>query len=611
MSYLLPDPLGNPFEVAITLEIATERGFYTSNPADQTGQMFNVGGRLDFDDSTFLDVTDMPVVNDDRAGGILIFRKSFRHDYSPPMKKRPANAPVDLFFPTYGNCCRIGGIRNIRDLPSGTIFAMGIIIQPSNQGPRINSPLFFSAAVGDLFSQNLNASDPDGLALFYELIAGPPGLTVDSTGQVEWTPGVLDAGLWTVAVAVLEFPPGEQDGPARRDEPQDIPDDATAYRDLLIEVVETNNQAPTITVTPPGPINVVPGQNVVLSVETDDPDLADNLELLISGAPVGSLFVPDKAGPFTAFAVQAPGVRVSGTWLWTPDANAVNTTHQVLFTVRDDGDPRLISSQRVDINVGNLPPPNALVVDLSKSRRQLSGFYNILPASERPNGPSSAFCAELGFGHRRRLRRLRDLWLEITRRIGREVQPVDNVTPEGILATQDFLSPTVTPVFTDCFDQIGDETTFVFRQNGASLGIALLARLMKTLARRLGAPAPTPAKIALLAEDVENLPAIMQALDILEANATNRAGLKQAFAEASRALRAIVTDPVQLAVFADLINDCLGTNLDDREIARELRLINNPTLYGPLVRQARRYLKSTNGGKAVRVTFRAVRVTGK
>ena len=161
------------------------------------------------------------------------------------------------------------------------------------------------------------------------------------------------------------------------------------------------------------------------------------------------------------------------------------------------------------------------------------------------------------------------------------------------------------------FDGRAPQASYLLQFPCPSVGGGKVTHQRSTLARRLGAPAPTPAKIALLAEDVENLPAIMQALDILEANATNRAGLKRAFAEASRALRAIVTDPVQLAAFADLINDCLGTNLDDSEIARELRLINNPTLYGPVVRQARRYLRHTKGGKGVRVTFRAVRVTGK
>ena len=58
-----------------------------------------------------------------------------------------------------------------------------------NAPPVIEGALVARAYVGELWRQQVQASDPDGDALSYELLSGPDGMSIDrSTGWLEWTP---------------------------------------------------------------------------------------------------------------------------------------------------------------------------------------------------------------------------------------------------------------------------------------------------------------------------------------------------------------------------------------------------------------------------------------
>lgn len=76
---------------------------------------------------------------------------------------------------------------------SGTVFNAAFDLPPDlqsgNRGPSVSSrpPAFVVA--GQPFTYRIDATDPDGGTLRYEVSAGPPGLTVDAaTGVVQWTP---------------------------------------------------------------------------------------------------------------------------------------------------------------------------------------------------------------------------------------------------------------------------------------------------------------------------------------------------------------------------------------------------------------------------------------
>jgi len=76
-------------------------------------------------------------------------------------------------------------------LDSATVFTaatdLPADLQTGNRLPLVTSQPRV-VALGDLFSYAIQASDPDGGTLRYDVVQGPPGLTVDgSTGLVRWT----------------------------------------------------------------------------------------------------------------------------------------------------------------------------------------------------------------------------------------------------------------------------------------------------------------------------------------------------------------------------------------------------------------------------------------
>jgi len=292
----------------------------------------------------------------------------------------------------------------------------------------------------------------------------------------------------------------------------------------------------------------------------------------------------------------------------------VGNAVQVLFTVRDDGVPPLTADQRVTINVNDVtnPPPNALEADNRASQHVLRGKYRLTFPHQRPAARPSpeSICAELSFRPRAALRRLRHLWLEVAGSHGQpdeERKRAGRLSPVNDLARAGLLAPNGSPAFHDCFTQIGEESRFEFQQTGKSLAVSLLDRLLSGMAARAGVAPPGPDKVARVFKDFRGLPAFAAAQARLRSGAGSRRKLPEAFAEASRSLRQIPGDAAQLTMFAQLVNDCLGTSLSEAEISGNLRLVNTPVLYGILVREARQYLKRVTRKQGPLVIFRAIR----
>jgi uncharacterized protein (TIGR03437 family) len=62
-------------------------------------------------------------------------------------------------------------------------------LQAGNRGPVLNSQLNTVAIAGQPFNYRIDARDPDGGTLRFELASGPQGMTVDAaSGIVQWTP---------------------------------------------------------------------------------------------------------------------------------------------------------------------------------------------------------------------------------------------------------------------------------------------------------------------------------------------------------------------------------------------------------------------------------------
>lgn len=74
---------------------------------------------------------------------------------------------------------------------------------PANQPPTITSTAITTATVGQAYSYDVEATDPDGDTLNYFLVAPPAGMTIDFlTGLITWTP--TTSGNYYVTVSVSD-----------------------------------------------------------------------------------------------------------------------------------------------------------------------------------------------------------------------------------------------------------------------------------------------------------------------------------------------------------------------------------------------------------------------
>jgi len=150
------------------------------------------------------------------------------------------------------------------------------------------------------------ASDPDGDALIWSLVAGPDASTLDPpSGRLRWTPMATDVGEHALVAEVRD------DGvPAR-----------TATIEVTIVVLSsdaTANRAPTIDAR--AIHRTVPGQPIAFVVEASDPD-GDAIAFRTRRAPLGAILEP-----------------ATGAFTWTPREDQLGPAY-VLFDVVDDGVP--------------------------------------------------------------------------------------------------------------------------------------------------------------------------------------------------------------------------------------------------------------------------------
>ncbi len=167
--------------------------------------------------------------------------------------------------------------------------------QAINQAPNITSTPLFVANVGSPYQYQIQASDPDGQSLTYQLIESPQGMTINAnTGLVQWNTPIT--GNYKVVVAAFDS--------------QGL--GVTQGYTLAAKV----NSLPVIRSTNP-PTGAIPGVAYRYDIQATDPD---------GGILTYSL---DPAS-------QAKGINLDerGRLSWTP-SNSQTGIHAITLTITD------------------------------------------------------------------------------------------------------------------------------------------------------------------------------------------------------------------------------------------------------------------------------------
>ena len=192
---------------------------------------------------------------------------------------------------------------------------------PGNRPPVITSTPITTATVGQLYSYDVDATDPDaGNTLTFSLTTGPTGMTINSvSGLIQWTPAANQVGANSVTVLVQD-----QAG---------LP----ATQSFTVQVSPPGNRAPFFTSAPPTTAAV--GQLYSYDADASDPDAGDTLTFSLDVAPSG-------------MAINSS----TGLIQWTPASGQVGG-NSVTVRVQDQGGQ--FATQTFTIQVSppaSLPP---------------------------------------------------------------------------------------------------------------------------------------------------------------------------------------------------------------------------------------------------------------
>ncbi|MCG8313491.1 MAG: putative Ig domain-containing protein [Pseudomonadales bacterium] len=192
-------------------------------------------------------------------------------------------------------------------------------LDPANRAPTFTSAPVTEAVEGDLYTYDVDATDPDRRdSVSFSLSVAPSGMTIDGvSGLIEWTPINAQVGQHVVTVQASDR-------------------QAAFSEQTFIITVANVNQAPTITSTPV----IEASENVayVYNVQAIDPDLGDQLTFVLSSAPSG-MTIDSLTGQIN----------------WTPDSSQVGS-QSVQVIVSDTNGLTASQSFSIDVVEQNLPP---------------------------------------------------------------------------------------------------------------------------------------------------------------------------------------------------------------------------------------------------------------
>lgn len=228
-----------------------------------------------------------------------------------------------------------------------------------NNSPQLLNPPIEYGNVGQLFTHNPNAFDPDGDSLSFFIssplqssgipVAGytPPNLIApgpnnqisinQKTGELTWD-APQRAGIYNIVILIKEYRGGILIG--------------TVIRDLQIIVDATNNIPPLLNI--PLQLCKVVSDTILFSANASDPNVSDKVTLSANGAP---FLVTNSPATFT---VSPPANPILGTFRWeTNCTHLIKNDYLVVFNAVDDfNSPPLTNSQTLSIKLLAPAPKN-------------------------------------------------------------------------------------------------------------------------------------------------------------------------------------------------------------------------------------------------------------
>jgi hypothetical protein len=179
--------------------------------------------------------------------------------------------------------------------------SFSLFVSEANTAPTLVNAFSRSMFENVKLSSQLIARDSDLPAqkLSFELVTGPRGMTLSSSGLLEWTPSE-DQGPSTNTVVIRVS--------------DDAPSPATVRATFVITVRESNASP------------VFPGTNLTVAAQSR---LAVALQATDSDLPAQALSYRLESGP------AGLTVSTNGLLEWTPPANLANTTNLVRVSVSD------------------------------------------------------------------------------------------------------------------------------------------------------------------------------------------------------------------------------------------------------------------------------------
>jgi len=228
-----------------------------------------------------------------------------------------------------------------------------------NNSPQLLNPPIEYGNVGQVFTHNPNAFDPDGDSLSYSIssplqasgipVSGysPPNLIAPGpnnqisinqrTGELVWnTP--QQAGIYNIVIVIKEYRNGILIG--------------TVIRDLQIIVDATNNLPPRLNV--PLQICRVIGDSIVITATATDPNVLDRVTITANGAP---FIVANNPATFSGGTSDNP-TRGIFSWKTTCD-HLLKNDYLVVFNALDNfQSPPLTDSKTLAIKLLAPPPKN-------------------------------------------------------------------------------------------------------------------------------------------------------------------------------------------------------------------------------------------------------------
>jgi len=201
-----------------------------------------------------------------------------------------------------------------------------------NYPPIIYSLPLAQGTVDVVYSYDVSATDPNGDALTYSLVAAPAGMAIDAaTGLIQWTPTAAQLGIHNVTVQVSDGRGGE------------------ATQSFAIEVSQAPNNAPEITSTPE--TTGTAGVLYTYDVDATDAD-GDPLTYSLITAPAGMAI--DAATGLIQWTPTAAQLGIHNVTVQVSDGRGGEATQS--FTIEVEAAAPVTDYIRPEVTVAVAPP---------------------------------------------------------------------------------------------------------------------------------------------------------------------------------------------------------------------------------------------------------------